>query len=157
MDSEISCRFNQKRRLAVCAKCDMPQNESEADFVAHPRALAEQYRRCSGCRSCIATAPFAQKKSLILLDLHARGVQDDVVVAPIEARLPLHKPSAVSLTAKLRIECSEVRTYRVLSYSLARGPSSCPTYRTSHRTRQRFQATSRKPGSQLCEAGYRFL
>jgi len=51
------------------------------------------------------------------------------------------------LEAKHRIERLEGRTNPVPFYSLARGPTSCPTYRFAHPRRQRFQAPPLRPAS----------
>jgi hypothetical protein len=45
----------------------------------------------------IAAARFAQKSSSILLDTHILGGQARAEVSPLQARLPLPSPSAVSL------------------------------------------------------------
>jgi hypothetical protein len=54
------------------------------------------------------------------------------VVSLFEAKLPLLSPIAVSLKDKLRIERQQGGTYKVLFYSLARGHTSCSTYRFTH-------------------------
>ena len=85
-----------------------------------------------------AFARFAQKEFSIPLDTCAREEQYEFEVSLFEAKLPLLSPFAVSLKDKLRIERQQGRTYQVLFDSLARGPTSCSTYRFAQPRRQRF-------------------
>jgi hypothetical protein len=89
----------------------------------------------------IAAAPFEQKSFSILLDTHILGEQARAEVSLFAARLPLRSPSAVSLKVKLRTERSEGSTSSAPFSPLARGLTSCPTYRTARPRPQRFQAT----------------
>src|ERR1700739_1286440 len=82
----------------------------------------------------------SQKQFSILLATRAPEEHYQLEVSPFGARLPLLSPFAVSLRDRLRIEHQQGRTYWVLFSSLARGPTSCSTYRFAHPRRQRFQA-----------------
>src|SRR5712692_718454 len=105
------------------------------------------------CRS----APFAQMSLSILLDTHVREEQDHLEVSPVEARLPLPSPRAVSLTAKLRIERQEGSTSSARFSPLPRGLTFCPTYRTARLSPQRFQATTLEPDSLHARTVFAFL
>jgi hypothetical protein len=103
----------------------------------------------------VGLSSLGMRKFSILLDTRALEEQYQFEVSLFEAKLPLLSPFAVSLKDRLRIERQQGRTNQVLFYSLARGPTSCSTYRFAHPRRQRFQATSLKP--HLLHASRKFV
>jgi len=68
----------------------------ESNALENPRAVPRSAFVFDLADFRIAATPFAQKSFSILLDTHILGEQDRAEILPLEARLPLRSPSAVS-------------------------------------------------------------